>query len=50
LKNGFQRLERKKKHRQAATGRRLDICRTSLTLIIESKDLPAKNTTAKSKT
>jgi hypothetical protein len=33
-------LEQKKNHRQAATGRRVDICRKNPTLIIKGKDCP----------
>ena len=41
-KNGFpwERLEQKKKHRQAATGSRLDVCRKTPTLIIKRKACP----------
>ena len=34
-----ERLEQKKNHRQAATGRRLDICRKGPTVIIEKKEV-----------
>jgi hypothetical protein len=41
VEEGFQwgRLEQKKNHRQAATGRRLDVCRKSPPLMIKRKDL-----------
>ena len=43
--NGFpwEHFEQKKKnHRQAATRRRLEICRKNPTLIVEIKELPPK--------
>jgi hypothetical protein len=37
--DSWERLGKRKNHRQDATGRRLDVCRKSPTLIIRRKDL-----------
>jgi hypothetical protein len=43
-KNGFrwERQSKRKNHRQAATGPRLDVCRKSPPLITEIKELPPR--------